>query len=258
MIFSLARRGDTAHMLHLLRQHYNDREESTGKTLLHVVSRPDEMNALVDAGADVNARDTYGDTPLHLTESRLCFEILLRAGADVNARNVYGQTPLFCSVVNATCDRWKLSYMLKSGADVNLADGMGDTPLHHALNPMTCYALLGAGANVHARNKQMQTPLHTVYNHVSLKLMLIEGADPNAIDMIGESPLHGSDLDNTHVLVKHGAYVDTKDYSGKTAYNYAVESGLVEVAQYLFECGCDVTGGLNPHLFLHFLTILQT
>ena len=52
---------------------------------------------LLDAGADANARDRYGDTPLHRALGKGHVEVvraLLDAGADVNARDDFGDTPL--------------------------------------------------------------------------------------------------------------------------------------------------------------------
>ena len=55
------------------------------------------MRALIKAGADVNVRNSNGDTPL--LES--CFfgkkgaiKVLLAAGADVNAKDKHGKRPI--------------------------------------------------------------------------------------------------------------------------------------------------------------------
>jgi uncharacterized protein len=69
-------------------------------TALHAAlasSHPESAIALVDAGADVNARQQAGFTPLHTTAMRGYLELtrmLLQHGADPSIANEQGQTPL--------------------------------------------------------------------------------------------------------------------------------------------------------------------
>ncbi len=72
-----------------------------GRTPLHVASTSDQVQALIDAGADVNARDRFGNTPLHVhaipttpTEDSLeVIDLLLEAGADASLKNSSGEQP---------------------------------------------------------------------------------------------------------------------------------------------------------------------
>ncbi len=69
-----------------------------GKTPLHVARTPEEVESLLTAGADINARDRYGQTALHhhavrgaATESRLAIvDLLLDAGIDVLIEDDHG------------------------------------------------------------------------------------------------------------------------------------------------------------------------
>ena len=59
---------------------------------------PQEARDCLDAGADINARDDFGQTPLHfaasLNENPQVAAALIQAGADINARRDDGRTPL--------------------------------------------------------------------------------------------------------------------------------------------------------------------
>ena len=55
---------------------------------------------LIEAGAEVNAKDKKGNTPLHYVKNKELAEILIEAGANVNAKNKYGQTPLTMANIN--------------------------------------------------------------------------------------------------------------------------------------------------------------
>ena len=55
-----------------------------------------DVKAKLEAGADVMARDMYGDTPLHLAAANGTpenIQALLEAGADPKAINESGKTP---------------------------------------------------------------------------------------------------------------------------------------------------------------------
>ena len=88
--------------------------------------------------------------------------ILIEAGADVNIKDQFGNTAL--SFAASYPDESRVSQLLiKSGADVNVRDVItGFTPLHHAAlrdNATLAQILIKAGANVNAVTIENDTPL---------------------------------------------------------------------------------------------------
>ena len=57
--------------------------------------------------------------------------MLIQAGADVNAREDCGYTPLHCAC--ASGDSAMVKLLIENGADVNAVNHDGQTPLHFAI-----------------------------------------------------------------------------------------------------------------------------
>jgi len=68
-----------------------------------IAGQLDVVKLLIEAGADVNNKDKYGDTPL-IYSSILGYlditKILIEAKADINAKNNYGNTALIWALRN--------------------------------------------------------------------------------------------------------------------------------------------------------------
>ena len=90
-----------------------------------------EVERLLKAGADLNAKDKSGTTPLHLAAAKnstpAVLEVLLKAGADVNAKGKDGETPLH-SAAGFNPTPAVLEVLLKAGADPRAIDSDGKTP----------------------------------------------------------------------------------------------------------------------------------
>ena len=90
-------------------------------------ARMECVRLLVQAGANVNARDKEGNTPLHETFLTDVEEELLKLGADVNARNEDGETPIFTTV-----DDEAIPLFIEHGADLTILNNKGETVMDAA------------------------------------------------------------------------------------------------------------------------------
>lgn len=84
-----------------------------------------EVQRLVQAGADVNEQDAFGDTALHAAvgHKKSVVKFLLDHGADCNRANLAGSTPLHKAAVRG--DARIAALLLKAGADATLRNGSG-------------------------------------------------------------------------------------------------------------------------------------
>jgi len=88
---------------------------------------------------------------------------VLESGANVNARNVAFQTPLHLALLNGKDDVTRL--LLAHGADPDLADAEGNTALHYLCSaasetPAMLRALLEQRPNLNKENAARRTPLY--------------------------------------------------------------------------------------------------
>jgi ankyrin repeat protein len=218
--------------------------QTDDETPLHAAARHGCLNsakALVEAGAQVDAKNASGKTPLDLARRTNCKELvaflegcaqsdrqaqalqraaeggdtarlaaLLSRGADVNQRDSrLGRTALHAAagagnVAAVTC-------LLENGADPNVPDHSHWTPLHMAVGsdsrPEIVQALLGRGADVNARDSDRETPLHHAViwgNEAMIKLLIDAGADVGARNLRGEKPRHKAPRPTARLLRQYG------------------------------------------------------
>lgn len=110
-------------------------QEAT-KRLLDIAAKRGTVNdvpALLDAGADVNAKDLWQRTPLHWAVAYGrddLARLLIAGGADVNVREEWNQTPLHFAAEHGRADIVRL--LIENGADIDAKTKGQITPLDMA------------------------------------------------------------------------------------------------------------------------------
>jgi ankyrin repeat protein len=126
-VFESAALGEVTRLREILAESRDAirRFSGDGFTALHLAAffaQPACVQALIDAGADVNAvaRNPMSVTPLHSAAAASCLpcaQALIQGGADVNARQSGGFVPLDAALQNG--DSALESALLAAGADAS-------------------------------------------------------------------------------------------------------------------------------------------
>ena len=225
---------------------------STGTTCLKVASgngHTETVRYLVGLPeVDVNAANNRSWTSLHSAVKRNnkshpeVVQVLIDAGADMEAKNEKGRSPLLVASAFGKLDAVKL--LVEAGAKVCATDSQGDTCLILAANfghtDIVRYlaGLKEVDVNYHGRNND--TALHSAVDdgHRDVVEVLVDaGADIEAQDSTGDTPLHVAgekgELAILKMLLKAGARVCATDNTGDTCLILAAYFGHTETVRYL-------------------------
>lgn len=147
----------------------SDKDLNKGEALVWAARQNSEklVQLLLDEGVDVNSRHVqeHEDSACHsAAQDGFCDMLVLlhKAGADMSAKNVFGETPLHHAVFGKHLEVIRL-LITTLGAPVTCGDREGWTPLHHAARQNTCEVLQllhELGTDMNQRDDEGSSALH--------------------------------------------------------------------------------------------------
>ncbi|RDW77988.1 hypothetical protein BP5796_05840 [Coleophoma crateriformis] len=220
----------------------------TGLHLLGYFGEKIVIQLLLEKGAEIEAKDTYGRTALSYAASEgheAVVKLLLEKGAEIEAKITYGRTAL------SGGHEAVVKLLLEKGAEIEAKDTHGQTALSYATNwghEAIVKLLLEKGAEIEAKDSEDgRTPFMYAAregHEAVVKLLLEKGAEIEAKDSEdGWTPLMYAAKRGQEAVVKllleKGAEIEAKDTDGRTALSYATEWGHEAVVKLLLEKGAE-------------------
>jgi ankyrin repeat protein len=211
------------------------------------------VRSLIEKGADVHTRDSWGFTVLHEAVHMNRYEIaqiLIENGANISAKPL--ETPIMVAAgfigTSSPCGEDMFDLLINAGADVNAPGHSGMTPLHVAAragNTLAIRCLLnnGAGVTISIQDDRCLQPIHyACSNHnaaIHRRWYCEQGGHTcwgcyegdNNIDM---RPI-------IKLLLENGADVNASGNSRNTPIFHAIYSRVPERVRLLLDMGADLT-----------------
>lgn len=236
-----------------------DQVDTSGSTALHCAATdgvPEVVEALLEAGADVRAKDSEKMTPIHfacadgqINTVKVLFrhvekpQCTFTASEMLEDRNREGETALHAAVEGGYLDIVQIC--LEKGAKVRARRGNLAHPLHIAAingHIEIAQCLIQNNAKIEARNLNHETPLHraAAYNRTRMvEFLLNKGADIECCDKDNYTPLlMAASSGHTAVvelLLKQGANLKAKDTQEKTAIYLAAEENSIDTLKVILQ-----------------------
>ena len=214
-----------------------------------------DVQKMIDDGAIIDEMDDANYTALHWAValgSVGTMKVLVKAGANIETRNKWGNTPFICSGDRTLSSKARL--LIKHGANVNASNDEGQTALSRALASSkfeTANFIIEAGADM----KDVNIDSHGIdlfFSAISMNKIenvkkLIElGYDVNSTKNKYNNALINAvrkgHLEIAKILIEAGADVNAKDINGWTALTHALKMDYsTETIKLLIDAGAKLS-----------------
>ena len=224
-------------------------------TALHWACQEDHSDVvqlLIDAGADIDAKDEEGRSPLLLDRkdgSHETLRMLVKAGADVRVADNKGLTCLTLASRRGRTETVR-TLLCMPEVDVNQSNNMGSTSLHCAVlekHADVVHVLIDAGADIETKDEKGRSPLHCACRSGKLavvKMLVKAGAGVRVTDNIGDTCLTLAAFNGYTDIVRYlvglpEVDVNHRTRAGRTALHHARQNARADVVQVLLEHGAS-------------------
>lgn len=244
----------------------------SGDSILHVaaaIGTPTDILLILNHfnnSALINIKNKDDKTPLHeaCQFSRLDnVNILLEHGADVNAIKRADWTPLMLACAKTQQTSVEIvNLLLKNGALVNLVNKDGWNALHLVArdgNVAVFRVLVQSGSDINRATKNGRIALHIAALHSNIEIINdILTMKPESVkvkDNCGNTALHeavlGGNIEICKLLIRRGGKINDKNLVNYDLLHLAASVGSLEMIRYLIdEVHCNVNSiarnGLTP------------
>ncbi len=234
-----------------------------GQTPLHFAcerGHPEVATRLLDAGADMEARDMVGRTPLITTALSRNMEIakdLVNRGADINA-GVKRGAATYTTLSAVAMYGFKDLVDLLIDKDASISEETLESTLVFAVemgHPRLFEYVRKKGVDLAVIKDEDPGFVFNAAAGGSVEIMQVlldHGLNPDQKDKDGWTPLHLAAVEGKinmiEFLIAQGLDKDARNMKGETAYHVALSAEATEAADFLKKAGADTSAPRFPEL----------